>query len=210
MATIAFGGQKFVRGNTVGDSTVESKPSTIVNAGDESTRDQFPIDADDSRGQHSDDGQDSIVDPSSIPDSSDAPFGRTATGRRRSKPVGSTSRGKRETGPTSKTSSDISALLFSMHMMGAAFLKSPQLIITEDEAKQLSDAVTRVTELYDVPLMDEKSRAWVNLAMVGASVYGTRVAAVFVERKRKPRNPVPQSQPRSVMGVVDFPQSGVM
>jgi hypothetical protein len=76
-------------------------------------------------------------------------------------------------------------------MMGAAFLKMPSLLLTEEEAKQLANAITRVSELYEVPLMDEKTRAWLNLSIVGFQVYGTRVVAAMAERKKKQPAPPP-------------------
>jgi hypothetical protein len=69
-------------------------------------------------------------------------------------------------------------------MMGAALVKNPVLVLTEDESKQLAAAITRVTELYDVPLLDEKTRAWLNLGIVGVQVYGTRITSVIVDKKK--------------------------
>ena len=69
-------------------------------------------------------------------------------------------------------------------MMGAAFLKAPALALTEEESRTLAAAVVRVTDLYDVPLMSEEARAWLNLGMVGCGVYGTRIAAVMLEAKK--------------------------
>jgi hypothetical protein len=69
--------------------------------------------------------------------------------------------------------------------MGAAVVKAPGLALTEEESKQLAAAITRVTDLYDVPLLDEKSRAWLNLGIVGVQIYGTRGAAVIMETKKK-------------------------
>jgi hypothetical protein len=69
--------------------------------------------------------------------------------------------------------------------MGAAVVKAPEFALTEEESKQLAAAITRVTDLYDVPLLDEKSRAWLNLGIVGVQIYGTRGAAVILESKRK-------------------------
>ncbi len=86
---------------------------------------------------------------------------------------------------------DLNNILFSMHMMGAAMLKMPSLMITEEESKQLSTAITRVSELYEMPLMDEKTRAWLNLGIVGFQVYGTRVMAEMAERKKKRPAPPP-------------------
>lgn len=74
-------------------------------------------------------------------------------------------------------------------MMGAAFLKVPQLVLSEDESKKLAEAITSVTELYDIPLMDEKTQVWVNLAMVAGSIYGPRIVAHTLEKKAS--KPVP-------------------
>src|SRR5579864_2083799 len=86
---------------------------------------------------------------------------------------------------------DLNNILFSMHLMGASLLKMPSLILTEDEAKRLAESITRVTELYDVPIMDEKTRAWLNLSIVGFEVYGTRIIAEMAERRKKQPAPPP-------------------
>jgi hypothetical protein len=88
--------------------------------------------------------------------------------------------------------------------MGAVLLRSPAFVITEEEAKLLADSITRVTELYDVPLMDEKSRAWLNLGMASVEVYGTRIAAIVMESKRKPQiiRPFDRDKPDQGGGVV--------
>lgn len=86
---------------------------------------------------------------------------------------------------------DLNNILFSLHMMGASLLKTPSLVLTEEEAKHLATAITRVTELYEVPILDEKTRAWLNLSMVGFEVYGTRIVAAMAERKNKQPAPPP-------------------
>ena len=86
---------------------------------------------------------------------------------------------------------DLNNILFSMHLMGASLLKMPSLVLTEDEAKRLAESITRVTELYDVPIMDEKTRAWLNLSIVGFEVYGTRIIAEMAERRKKQPSPPP-------------------
>lgn len=71
----------------------------------------------------------------------------------------------------------------------AKAVKLDLLEITKDESEQLGAAITRVTELYDVPIMSEKSMAFVNLGMVMASIYGTRamvIAAQKVDSKKSP------------------------
>lgn len=86
---------------------------------------------------------------------------------------------------------DLNNILFSLHMMGASLLKMPSLILTDEEAKHLATAITRVSELYEVPILDEKTRAWLNLSMVGFEVYGTRIVAHMAERKKKQPAPPP-------------------
>lgn len=71
-------------------------------------------------------------------------------------------------------------------MMLAALMKQPGLMLTEEESAKLAAAVNRVVELYDVPLLDERSRAWIGLSLVGVEVYGTRIAAAVIDAKQRP------------------------
>ncbi len=132
-------------------------------------------------------GSDGVIDPASIGSGeSDAPYGYTKSGRRRNRPVGSgrnTSAGSKRKS-ASETSSSINSILFSMHMMAAAFLKVPELALTMEESENLSEAITRVSELYDIPLMDEKTMAWVNLAIVAGGIYGPRFVAAKINKQK--------------------------
>lgn len=100
-------------------------------------------------------------------------------------------------GPSRKSSTqaalDLNHILFSGHMMLAALTKQPSLVLTEEESEKLAKAINRVMELYETPLLDEKSRAWLSLSMVGVEVYGTRLATAVIERKKQP--PRPQAVP---------------
>jgi hypothetical protein len=105
-------------------------------------------------------------------------------------------------------------------MMAASLLKTPSLVLTEEEAKHLATAITRVTELYEVPILDEKTRAWLNLSMVGFEVYGTRIVAAMAERKKKqpapppmvitPFRPTPTPPRPSQEPIEGFVEEGVM
>jgi len=86
---------------------------------------------------------------------------------------------------------DLTDFLFSVHMMCSSLLTIPSLSITENESEQLATAINRVIELFEIPMLDEKTRAWINLGMVGVRVYGTRVTAAIVERKKEPPAPQP-------------------
>lgn len=78
--------------------------------------------------------------------------------------------------------------------MLSALMKQPSLILTEEEAEKLANAVNAVAELYDTPFLDERTRAWLNASMVAAEVYGTRLAASYFESKRKPHVVTPIKQ----------------
>jgi hypothetical protein len=73
-----------------------------------------------------------------------------------------------------------------IHTVAATVLKSPDLELDEDEAAKLGRAVSRVSELYDIPLMDEKTRAWMALAGVAGSIYAPRVITAYRRKKRGP------------------------
>ena len=91
-------------------------------------------------------------------------------------------------------------------MMLAAMAKSPAWAITEEESGKLSAAITNVTQFYDVPILDEKSRAWMALGMVGFEVYGSRVATAIIEAKQRPRAAA-QAQGANVSPIRPQPQA---
>lgn len=81
-------------------------------------------------------------------------------------------------------------------MMIAALTKHPEVMLTPDESLTLAKALNRVAELYEAPVLDEKSRAWMGLSMVLFQVYGTRAMAAYMEaKKNKQPAPGPQAVP---------------
>ena len=62
-------------------------------------------------------------------------------------------------------------------------------MLAEEESKEMADAVTRVTQLYDIQIIPERQMAWINLGLVGLSIYGPRVMA-----SRKTKSPKPTLQ----------------
>lgn len=189
MGVRAFGDKKSVLSNSERIADSEPKPVSIFDTGAISTGNEHPISDTDG----GDVDTSSFLDPATLAGDS----GSTGTGKRRGRKPGSRNRATGTPGKSaSQTSHSISNILFSMHMMASVFFKTPELSMEEEEAKELATAITRVTELYDVPMMDEKTMAWINLAMVGAKIYGPRAVAVTVNKKNKPRQN---------MGVVDMP-----
>lgn len=120
-----------------------------------------------------------FVDPTSA-------TGGTADGtpKRRGRKPGSKNRTTRN--DATKTTQDLSRLLFSVHIGMASMLKSPVWMLTEQEATNLGEAITRVTELYDISIIPEKQLAWLNLIMVGGTIYGPRI--VMTGKKKQPQS----------------------
>lgn len=64
-------------------------------------------------------------------------------------------------------------------------MKIPELMLTEDESKMLANAVNKVTELYDIPILSEKSQAWMGLAIAAGTIYGPRLMTAKLNNKQK-------------------------
>lgn len=117
------------------------------------------------------------------PEGDPAPSNR----KRRGRPTGS------KNGTTTKrkeTSQDLTAVIFSLHTMAAAFTKIPELELDEAESKKIGDAVSKVNELYGGIILSEKTQAWINLTFAVGAVYGPRAIAYKMrtanEAKKKP------------------------
>jgi hypothetical protein len=73
-------------------------------------------------------------------------------------------------------------LLISVHAMGAAILSVPEWEINQEEGKKYSDAVKEVLK-YSKLSFDPKKVAYVNLAVVAGTIYGTRIVAIAGRRR---------------------------
>jgi hypothetical protein len=76
-------------------------------------------------------------------------------------------------------------------MIGATLAHAPGWAITEEESAKLATAITNVTQFYEVPILDEKGRAWLSLGMVAFEVYGSRAVTAIMQAKQKPRTAEP-------------------
>ena len=133
-----------------------------------------------------DDGLGDAIDPRDI--DRDAPYGRTASGRVRKRPVGSGRRsasGRASKKDSQSATNTIAEILMMLHWGIATALKEPALELTQDECEKGAASITRLTELYgDIPGMDEKTMAWVNLAGTWGTIYGTRFIAIRARKKQ--------------------------
>lgn len=135
-------------------------------------------------------GSDSGIEGDVIPIVNPAEIGDTSSGdgeprKKRGRPYGSKNR---ISGTTKKEASqDLSSILLSVHLMLASLTKVQELKLDKEEAKELSDAIVRVNDLYGGFVLPEKVMAWVNLGIVGIGVYSPRYFAysIRVDKERK-------------------------
>lgn len=99
---------------------------------------------------------------------------------KRGRPRGSVNASK---SATKEVSQDLSSILFSLHLMGATILKTPELALEEKESEQLGKAVARVNAEFGGMVLDPKTAAVVNLLIVAGGIYVPRVIAVANNRK---------------------------
>lgn len=129
-----------------------------------------------------------FVEPSSVEGNAS---GSDTRSKRRGRPRGS--RNLTSIKQEKQVSTDLSGILYSLHLMGAAILNVKELQLDKEEAKNLGDAVARVNSLYDGLILSEKQLAWVNLAMVGGTIYGPRFVAYSQRMKNEKKNTQPKN-----------------
>jgi hypothetical protein len=124
-------------------------------------------------------------------DPATAEYQSTGTGpKRRGRPKGS----KNQSIQKATNLEGLESILLSLHMMGAALLTCPELVIEAAEAKRLSSAIAQVAAQYPEIELAPKMVAWVNLILVLGAVEGTRVIAI-ANRVKRERNQKPRLVP---------------
>jgi uncharacterized protein (DUF2236 family) len=71
-----------------------------------------------------------------------------------------------------------------IHAALAGSLQIPELAITEDEGKALAGAIAELQQHYNA-VLDPKTQAWVNLAIVAGTVYVPRVGMARMRMKHE-------------------------
>jgi hypothetical protein len=105
--------------------------------------------------------------------------------RKRGRPPGS---GSKNTGSaTQKKASGNLGLqgpLFTIHLMLAALIEAPEFAITEEQAKDMSKAISAVSDGY-MDNLDPKMVAWGNLALVFGATYGSAFMKMNARKKKE-------------------------
>ncbi len=96
-------------------------------------------------------------------------------------------RGTRQKRVTFSSQGNLEKLLLSAHMMGAAFLKTPELRIDAEESAMLAKATLDVMKAYGVPELSDKQLAASQMIMALGTVYAPRIALVYHRTHQKPK-----------------------
>lgn len=109
-----------------------------------------------------------------------------AAGRDASKP-----RGKASPNYGTKTKAKtnlgfIEKTLGGIHSILVVVTKDDLFELSDDEIRSLAEALSNVQDQYDLRL-DPKTQAWLELAGIGAAIYGPRIAAKVLMSARKPK-----------------------
>lgn len=118
---------------------------------------------------------------------------------------GDGTRKRRKRGPNKRTTGKVKAqetvepFLLMAHTWAAVFLKCPEIALTQDEAKRLSDSYANFCEYHDIPILSAKRMSEINMILALGMVYGPRVVAVRNRIKeeakvKKAKNVTPISQ----------------
>jgi len=93
---------------------------------------------------------------------------------------GSPSVGKR------KKLKSLTKLMLHSHVVMASAFQADELLLDEEEARDLSAAISDVLAYYKVDV-DGKAGAWIALCFVCVFVYGTRGMAIIVRKRNESR-----------------------
>ena len=79
-------------------------------------------------------------------------------------------------------------MLAGIHQMLAMSLEMPELVLDDDEAAKLGQAVAYVQSFYPNSVLDPRTAAWASLAVAIASVEGPRIFLIAEKLRHKKRH----------------------
>lgn len=85
--------------------------------------------------------------------------------------------------------------------MMASFTGVEEFGLDETESATLAEAITNVTEMYDVKALSPEAMAWWNLATTAGGIYGPRMMSAHLRRKatKAQQKPAPVIIPRNAV-----------
>jgi hypothetical protein len=87
--------------------------------------------------------------------------------------------------PTSLSVEGIEGVLLTIHIMLASMTQTPELVLSEPEAKAYAVAVANVARHYPSFPITAELQDWLALGLVIVRVYSTRAIAIGIRKKRK-------------------------
>lgn len=94
--------------------------------------------------------------------------------------------------------SSFGAIIFSTHAMLATITSNQFLMISQEEATTLAQAIGNVARHYDIPGVSQQTLDWIGLIQCVGAIYGTRIIASQMARKAnaaKDVTPKPELKP---------------
>ncbi len=95
--------------------------------------------------------------------------------------------GSRNKSGAKKAQETVEPFLLMAHQWAAVFLKTPEIALGPEEAKQLSDAYSNFCEYHEIPILSPKRMSEVNMIAALLLVYGPRIIAVRNRIKEEAR-----------------------
>lgn len=97
----------------------------------------------------------------------------------------------------------------SIHAGVAGMTATPELMLAEEEAKQLGRGLLELERCYPTTV-DPRIIAWVNMTAICGMVYGPRIMAIRMRHSaERPKRPEKAKTENGVQGVVD-PNTGMI
>lgn len=86
----------------------------------------------------------------------------------------------------------LSRLLVSFNLGLSIVTKTPELLLSEDEAKLCTDSYANLARFYPSIGIPEKTAAWLDFLSTFGGIYGSKILAANVRRKGEAKNPAPR------------------
>lgn len=128
-----------------------------------------------------------------LPEAVPPPSALPSEPKKRGRKPGSQNAGGASVGKRKKLKS-LTKLIIHSHVVMASAFQADELLLDEEEARDLSVAISDVLAYYKIDV-DGKAGAWVALCFVCVFVYGTRGMAIIVRKRNETRSKSIEGRP---------------